>query len=253
VSDDFLSRWSRRKREAARAEVETRAAEQTASDLARGPGEPDAALFPPEGEGAPKGRMGGPEDGPEREKSSPGLPDLPPLPSLDEITAATDLSAFMHPAVPDSLRHAALRKMWSIDPTIRDFVSEGVDYAWNFNAPEGISGWGRLGAADDVARMVSNLIEPPEPLPATGENPLVASERPEPEEPELDFRSRADQEIEEEQRSDVNIFGSEANICDVHADEWKPRDATGPRKTQPVPGSTAPPRPKRRHGGAIPA
>ncbi len=87
------------------------------------------------------------------------LPELPELPSLDAITAQTDISAFMHPAVAEDLRAAALRKLWSVDPSIRDFVSPAVDYAYDWNTPGGAPGWGALGRADDVARMVAEVVD----------------------------------------------------------------------------------------------
>lgn len=115
-------------------------------------------------------RQGGPEavPAPERQEaaSSPVVETAPPepiplpeLPSIESITAQTDISAFMNPAVPDDLREAALRRIWSVDPSIRDFVSPAVDYAYDWNAPGGAPGWGALGRADDVVRMLSEAVD----------------------------------------------------------------------------------------------
>src|SRR3546814_4496941 len=41
-----------------------------------------------------------------------------PLPSLEDLTAESDLTAFLREGVPESLKKAALRKMWSLDPAI---------------------------------------------------------------------------------------------------------------------------------------
>ncbi len=42
--------------------------------------------------------------------------DLASLPSLDSITAATDIRAFLTPGVPTELARAALRRAWAADP-----------------------------------------------------------------------------------------------------------------------------------------
>ena len=38
---------------------------------------------------------------------------------------------------PQALRSAALRKAWTADPLIRDFVNS-LDYGWDFNTPGGL-------------------------------------------------------------------------------------------------------------------
>ena len=131
------TRWSRRKRAAA---------EPAAAPL------PDADVQTPQAD-APV----------PQQADAAALPEMPPLPSLEEITASTDISMFMHPAVPEPLRAAALRRMWAIDPAIRDFVSEAVDYAYDWNTPGGVPGNGPLGPADDVARMIADLFDRPDP------------------------------------------------------------------------------------------
>jgi len=135
----LLTRWSQRKRAAA--------------DPAATPPPGDDGQAPQSAATVPQ-QAGGP---------AAALPEMPPLPSLEEITASTDISMFMHPAVPEPLRAAALRRMWAIDPTIRDFISEAVDYAYDWNTPGGVPGNGPLGPADDVARMIADLFDRPDP------------------------------------------------------------------------------------------
>ena len=48
----------------------------------------------------------------------------------------------MQKGVPEALRNAALRKMWVLDPSIRNYVGEALDYAWDWNAPGGVPGSG---------------------------------------------------------------------------------------------------------------
>lgn len=61
------------------------------------------------------------------------------LPSIDELTAESDIAAFMQKGVPETLQRLALRRMWSLDPSIRDFV-EVAENQWDFNVTGGIYG-----------------------------------------------------------------------------------------------------------------
>ncbi|GJD62878.1 DUF3306 domain-containing protein [Methylobacterium frigidaeris] len=134
MSDGFLARWSRRKRDEARRPAAPPAA---APDAA--PSVEAAAAAPVEDEGALS-----PEE-------------LARLPSLDALTAATDLAPFLRAGVPRALRNAALRRMWSVDPAIRDFVSEAREYAYDWNTPGGVPGTGGLIPAEDVRAMVERV------------------------------------------------------------------------------------------------
>ncbi|WP_432443236.1 DUF3306 domain-containing protein [Methylobacterium aquaticum] len=126
MSDGFLARWSRRKR-----------------DEARRPPEPPAVV--PEAAS------------PAEDETSLSPEELAQLPSLDALTAATDLTPFLRTGVPRVLRNAALRRMWSIDPAIRDFVSEAREYAYDWNTPGGVPGTGGAISAEDVRAMVEKV------------------------------------------------------------------------------------------------
>ena len=65
--------------------------------------------------------------------------DLSKLPNIDELTADSDIAAFMQKGIPEALQQLALRRMWSLDPGIRDFV-EVAENQWDFNAAGGIYG-----------------------------------------------------------------------------------------------------------------
>lgn len=112
----FLARWSRRKRSAA---TVARARPNT-------------------------GGKGG-EAGPACDSPAPFDPAS--LPSLDSIVANSDISAFLAANVPAELTRAALRRAWSADPAIRDFVGLSEN-SWDFNAPGGVPGFGSVSAAD---------------------------------------------------------------------------------------------------------
>jgi len=76
------------------------------------------------------------------------------LPSIDTITADTDIVAFLQSSVPAELTRAALRRAWTSDPAIRDFVGI-AENQWDFNDPNGIPGFGPLGTVQGQLSQVS--------------------------------------------------------------------------------------------------
>jgi hypothetical protein len=139
----FLARWSQRKRDAGKA------AERTDSDA---PSRPDASAQPA---AAPS------ESAPS--ETEPSF-DLDSLPKLDELTANTDMTVFFKKGVPESIRNAALRKSWALDPAVRNYVNPALDYAYDWNTPGGVPGSGELAPGTDIARMVAQVMgvgEPP--------------------------------------------------------------------------------------------
>ncbi|MGY2908048.1 DUF3306 domain-containing protein [Bradyrhizobium sp. URHC0002] len=131
----FLARWSQRKQEAKQPEPKQDA---PAAESAESSGSP-----------APQGEDVTPEF------------DLSTLPTLEELTASTDISAFLRKGVPEHLRNAALRKSWALDPAIRNYVNPALEYAYDWNTPGGVPGGGELGAGVDVARLVSQIMGEP--------------------------------------------------------------------------------------------
>jgi Protein of unknown function (DUF3306) len=130
-SDDgrsFLSRWSQRKQEAKQPDRETPLAdaEVPSKSVAESEAEPEF--------------------------------DLSSLPKLEDLTATTDITAFLRKGVPESLRNAALRKSWALDPAIRNYVNPALDYAYDWNTPGGVPGSSEIGAGMDVARLVSQIM-----------------------------------------------------------------------------------------------
>jgi Protein of unknown function (DUF3306) len=84
--------------------------------------------------------------------------DLSSLPKLEEMTATTDITAFLRKGVPEHLRNAALRKSWALDPAIRNYVNPALDYAYDWNTPGGVPGSSDIGAGLDVGRLVSQIM-----------------------------------------------------------------------------------------------
>jgi hypothetical protein len=78
------------------------------------------------------------------------------LPSIGSITADTDIVAFLKSDVPTELMRAALRRAWTSDPAIRDFIGI-ADNQWNFNDPNGISGFGRLDATESGVTFLAQV------------------------------------------------------------------------------------------------
>ena len=190
--EGFLSRWSRRKR----AVVEGRA--------------PEEPTLPPPAEAPP------PEALPAEPEDEFDLASLPPVESL---TIESDFKAFLHRKVPLDLRAAALRRAWSLDPAIRDFIGP-ADYAWDFNAPDGVPGFA-LELGGDAMKLLSHALGLDAPLPKPEAQPqdeaLAVAEAPELEAP-------------------------------AHAPNISIAEATPDPESPPE----APPERPRRHGGALP-
>jgi hypothetical protein len=135
--DNFLRRWSRRKREAV--------------------AEPEKT----DGDGVNAAPVHGEEINPEGRRSASAAPSVPEfdvgkLPPIESISAGTDITAFMQAGVPSALKHAALRRAWSADPGIRDFIGPNENF-WDAAGPEGIPGFGDLDPSLDVKRLISEL------------------------------------------------------------------------------------------------
>ena len=139
-SEGFISRWSRRKREAVR---ETESANVPIPSKAKMPAGPDpaAALS--------------------REVPAPVEPtfDLASLPPIESITAETDIRGFLAPGVPSELTRAALRRTWASDPSIRNFVGL-AEYDWDFNVPDAMAGFGPLQDAEGIGKIAARIFGP---------------------------------------------------------------------------------------------
>src|SRR6202171_6124552 len=124
----FLARWSQRKREAK---------------------QPDQDA-PTANSDAPSGPVAASDAAQEFDLSS--------LPKLEDMTATTDITAFLRKGVPEHLRNAALRKSWALDPAIRNYVNPALEYAYDWNTPGGVPGSSEIGVGMDVARLVSQIM-----------------------------------------------------------------------------------------------
>ena len=83
------------------------------------------------------------------------------LPSIDAITVDTDIRAFLRYGVPAELARAALRRVWTSDPAIRDFIGI-AENQWDFNDPDAIPGFGPLPVTGNMADLVAQVFGTPE-------------------------------------------------------------------------------------------
>lgn len=142
ADDNFLARWSRRKREVE--EVEK-------------PPPPLRGRAGEEGEPQPQHPLPSPTLDPSPQSEGESAAPVQPLPSLDDLTAEDNLSAFLRQGVPEALKKAALRRMWSLDPAIRDHVGL-AEYAWDFNDPASIPGFGTVAAGTPMAQLAAQVM-----------------------------------------------------------------------------------------------
>jgi hypothetical protein len=150
--DNFLSRWSRRKHEAGERKEKK---EETAGEVDSNP--------------APENEPGSVASAPDT--ASAMKFDADSLPPIESISAKTDITAFMRSSVPETLKHAALRRAWSSDPAVRDFVGLNENF-WDAAGPEGIPGFGDLDPNLDVKHLVSELFgEAPRQDASSGSEP----------------------------------------------------------------------------------
>jgi hypothetical protein len=150
--ETFMARWSRRKRASAQ-EGESVEPSAPADDAAAEA--PQAADAPRPGERA----LEAPADA--RASDAPASHEeassVPQLPSIESIVAESDVRAFLAPGVPPELTRAALRRAWSADPKIRDFIGLSEN-SWDFNDPGAMPGFGPLELTEEIRQEIARMI-----------------------------------------------------------------------------------------------
>jgi hypothetical protein len=227
MSDDdkgFLSRWSQRKHEAKQPEPK-----------------PDAPLAEP-------------DQAPQQVAKAEAEPefDLSSLPKLEDMTGTTDITAFLKKGVPESLRNAALRKSWALDPAIRNYVNPALEYAYDWNTPGGVPGNSELGAGIDVARMVSQIMgdgeSAAEPAAAAAETGNQPAGDPAPSgEPQVTPESKPELPTQALRLGNEPVAMAEAASNDEESASFEAGQTAESQKD-----SVAPQQPVRRHGSAKP-
>lgn len=227
---NFLTRWSRRKR-------------AVAEDIAESD-KPTAA-------GAPAAEAGEvPADtaarAPEVQTPAPAEAefDLTQLPPIDAIGPDTDVSVFFKPGVPSALRHAALRRVWTADPAIRDFKGL-AENDWDFNDPDAIPGFGKLDADFDVRKLVARVFGEASEEPPTAELPPATEVQP----------ARASQQSEDAAAPSTPVEPAAAGTnqvesCDLAQDLLRREENSASQQDKTAYSSDQ--NKPRRHGGALP-
>jgi hypothetical protein len=130
TEEDFLARWSRRKREVAKEEA------------------------------APRAEKGAVQNQPVSDTKPSAEPefDLASLPPVESINALTDVTQFLRDGVPADLARAALRRVWTADPAIRDFVGLSEN-AWDFTDPTAMPGFGPLESTEEIQQMITGIVD----------------------------------------------------------------------------------------------
>jgi hypothetical protein len=202
--EGFLARWSRRKR----------------------------GLEPPEPTPLPA-EPAQPAPLPEDVAAEP-LPDLSLLPKIEDLTADSDLRPFLAKGVPAILQQAALRRMWSVDPVIRDFIGP-ADYAWDFNAPDGVPGFS-LDLPEEARGLARRLLG------------IDRDEQDEAESARAEAPPRADERATAAAEDTPHWYAATAAAPDF-VPPTLPPEAAETAAAQPEEA----PMPRRRHGSALPA
>ncbi len=227
---DFLLRWSRRKLGIAGAEA--------GADVAAA-GEPQP---PPAGGSEPVDPA--PHAAAPLESAAAAF-DPKNLPPIESIGAATDIRPFLAPGVPVELTRAALRRAWTSDPTIRDFIGI-AENQWDFTNPDSVPGFGALEFTDEIRGMVSRLF---------GETPVAEAQN------SAHSADRAEESISAAPAQEkINAAQSDAPAAVVAAAAdtagaatGLSRDPIGPHVApQNDPPIAEPALAQRKHGGALP-
>jgi hypothetical protein len=211
MSGGFLERWSRRK------------ADEGKADEGQRPPEPDSVAAAT----------------PAAQTEPATTPDAPPLlsdeelaalPRIEDLTSESSLAPFLRAGVPAPLKNAAMRKMWLMNPTIRDHKDCAVDYHWDWNTPGGVPGNGGRLEPGAVQKMLRGLTDPrPAPAAEAAKKPLPSNET----------TAGTVAEAKAPPPADEAPDGEKAPVCD-------PQPATG------LPGPEDS-EPRKRHGGATPS
>lgn len=228
--EGFLARWSRLKRTEAVPEPKETMAAPPASVAER-----------PEG-AAPVDPITLAESHAEAPPSEDVLKDLP---KLDELSADTPMGAFLRKGVPEDLKRLALRRAWTLDPAIRDFV-EVAENQYDWNVPGGAPGFGELDPGVDMKKLLAQATGQPLEL----EPGAPADERQNVADAGADQSGQDGEPARAQVEGAVEKSGSEAKPAEDAAPPPSETVALSDLEQNSAPSAARPLR--RRHGGALP-
>ena len=121
---NLLSRWSQRKAAVRRGEAPPEPADRAQAPESALSASQDAQAADQVASTVPNQTVSG--------EGAPDGEDIPALPPIDELNFESDYTAFLNSKVPEALRRAALRKLWTSDPVLA--CLDGLnDYDEDFN------------------------------------------------------------------------------------------------------------------------
>jgi Protein of unknown function (DUF3306) len=217
MSDEqFLARWSRHKQEAKAVHAEPAREEAAEAHGSASSDRAGAEPVPPE-------------------------TDLSNLPHIESIDAATDVTAFLRKGIPQELSRAALRRAWSVDPAIRDFVGL-AENAWDFNDPNAMAGFGPLDySAEQIDALARRIVGGVAKAAESLSKPLARAAE--------DSAGSAHAEAGSTQTSDPAKAITEPRPLDESAGAEL---SSGSAASQPAAACEVTPFPRRTHGRALP-
>lgn len=228
--EGFVGRWARRKQEA-------KAEEPVDAKDSLKPAETEAAVAKV----------------PDEEKKEQPEFDISTLPSIESIVAKTDIRAFLSAGVPAHLTQAALRRAWSADPAIRDYIGLSEN-SWDFNATDSMHGFGPLQPNDNVRQMVSDVfkgITENEPQSKVASAEMQSEVQPEPEQSEVSDTASPNPEAGTEDPSRNGEISS-ADDPQINEPNEELAETDSAPQHEPLDEEIVDPAPRRRHGGALP-
>lgn len=133
--------------------------------------------------------------------------DVASLPTLESIGAESDIRAFLEAGVPGDLVRSALRRAWSSDPAIRDFVGLSEN-SGDFNAPGAMAGFGPI-EREEVGRLLTRLFGEPDTIAAAVHPPVISpgtegSQKPAGESDPVEYQSADAESAASSQQLDVD-------------------------------------------------
>jgi len=129
------------------------------------------------------------------------------LPTLESIGAESDIRAFLEAGVPGDLVRAALRRAWSSDLAIRDFVGLSEN-SGDFNTPGAMAGFGPIDR-EEVGRLLTRLFGEPDTIAAAVHPPVIlpgaeGSKKPAGESDPVEYQSADTESAASSQQLDVD-------------------------------------------------
>jgi hypothetical protein len=153
------------------------------------------------------------------------------LPRIEDLTPGSSIAAFLQKGIPIALQQAAMRRMWTLDPQIRDFI-EVAENQYDWNIPGGCPGFAPLDGTPGHDAVIKSALRMTEvafdPTEVTDKNVAPHTEP-----------ARLSQLVENDQ---VTMTVPSEGIDTERGDDDSETDVDQSVSSQP----------KRRHGGALP-